>query len=129
MDTIDVTTRYTSVSINVAAKAVAASQNVQLANAIVESVEIVYAPGHSWLVGVALKVAGVTILPWNGVGSFIFGNNERLEREVGMYIPGPIAIVTNNTDTIAHGVIVIFKWHTYTPQAVVPLPAVPVIVS
>lgn len=129
MDTIDVATRYSSVSINAPAKTASTSSIITLANAVVESCEIVYAPGHVWLIGVRLLYAGVVVLPWNGVGSYIFGDNERLERDIGMYMPGPITVNVSNTDALAHGVIVIFKWHTYMPPVLATPPSQSLIVG
>lgn len=127
MDTIDLATKHSAVSISTAAKQLSKLTTITLPQAWVEAVTILFAPGHVLLTGVRLKYAGNVILPYNGVGSFIFGDNERLAFDIGMYMPGLITIETTNTDTVGHAHIVTFRWHTWKPDAppaLVPIPLV-----
>lgn len=117
MDTIDVTTRYSALNISTNAHT-NKDTTIQLANAYVESVNILWMPGHALLTGVQIKYAGNVLLPWDAVGSSLFGDNERREFAIGMYLPGIITVHTSNGDNLAHGHIVEFKWHTYVAPVV-----------
>lgn len=128
MDTIDVTTRYSVADITTPKATNTQSTIIRLAEAWVETVDILFAPGHAALTGVRLVYGGNIVLPWDGVGAFIAGDNERLRFVMGMYMPGPITIVTHNNDTLPHRHLVTFGWHTYTDAGVGPLAPVPLVV-
>lgn len=108
MDTLDVSAKYLVTSITRAAHATGTT-TVQLGNRIAESVEVFYTPGHVGLVGVAISYAGLQLLPYGQVGSFILGDNERLNFELGMYLPGPVTVTSRNQDSAAHTVQLTWK--------------------
>lgn len=129
MRTIDAATRHTQVGITTAKSTGNFNTTVQLANAYVDAVSILFAPGHAVLTGVRIQYGGNTILPWDGVGGYIVGDNERLSFDVGMYMPGVITIGTHNGDTISHGHFVTFHWHTWAPDAITPAAQIPLVIQ
>lgn len=129
MDTIDPAAKHSQVNINTLKNVANLNTTIQLPNAWVDSVSILFAPGHAALTGVRLQYAGNTILPWEGIGGYILGDNERLNFDVGMYLPGVITIGTRNTDSLAHGHTVIFHWHTWKSGADVTNAPLPLVVA
>lgn len=129
MDTIDPGTKFSALNITTPKKTLTLDTNITLPNAWVEKVIILFAPGHVLLTGVAIRYNGNTILPFDGVGQFIFGDNERLTFPIDMYMPARITVRTVNTDTLAHGHVVTFQWHTYKDAGVTPLAPIPTIVT
>lgn len=129
MDTIDAATRFSQVTINTPKATGNLNTTIRLPNAWVEAVTILFAPGHAVLTGVRLQYAGNTILPWDGVGTYIVGDNERLEFPIGMYLPGTITIGTHNADSLPHGHIVTFRWRTWNESAALTNAPLPLVVA
>lgn len=102
METIDVAVKYVTSTITTNKNTNTLNTVIDLGDRILQTVEILFAPGHVALTGVRLLMGGTAILPWNQPTSFIFGDNERLTFKLGIYVPGPITIVTHNADSVAH---------------------------
>lgn len=129
MDTIDVSAKYLVTNITRAAKATG-NTVVQLGNRIAESVNLLFAPGHVGLTGVQIQYAGNTLLPFNQGALFVYGDNERLDYELGMYLPGPVTIRTTNTDTVPHSFQITFKVLEVALPGLLPVATpIPLVVS
>lgn len=102
MKTIDVQTKYVTSTITTPRSTTLLTTDIDVGDRIIKTVEILFAPGHVALTGVRLRLAGVAILPWNQPNSFIFGDNERLTFELGIYVSSILRIDTRNTDSVAH---------------------------
>lgn len=122
MGPIDVTTKYPTFDITTARNTNALNTVVTLGDFIVKSVDILFAPGHVGLTGVRLVYAGTTILPWNQPTKFVVGDSERLHYALGIYMPGPLTIVTHNGDGQAsHRHILTFECNERpTPGLIIP---------
>jgi hypothetical protein len=102
MDTIDVQIKHVTATIQTLKNTNIKSTNIDLGDRIIQSVDILFAPGHVALTGVRLMLNDVAILPWNQPTQFIFGDNERLAFQLGIYVPGILTIQTHNSDTVTH---------------------------
>lgn len=122
MDTIDAAAKTAVLNIPTARLSTVVTAAPSLPNGWVDRISILFPPGSVAKHGVAVKYGGNTILPFGQEGSFILGNAERLTFDVGMYMPGPISVTTQNADTFVHTVYLTFYWHTYVPQSLVALP-------
>lgn len=78
------------------------STTVNLGLVVLQSVQILWAPGHNALTGVRLTLDNVQILPWNQSGVFIFDSATRREFSIGMLLQHPIIVHTHNADSIVH---------------------------
>lgn len=75
---------------------------------VVKSVEILFPPGPSGLVGVALATAGQIVIPYN-VGSWIIGDGETVNWSLDGYIQsGAWSLRGYNLGTYAHTVYIRF---------------------
>lgn len=129
MDTLDVSVKYLITSITRAAHATG-STTVNLGERIALSVNVFFTPGHVGLVGVAISYAGLQLLPYNQPGSFILGDNERLNFDLGMYLPGPITVRTQNSDSAAHTVQLTWKVQELSLRGQLPVQAaIPLVVA
>lgn len=129
MDTIDVTARYSEVVITTPAKTAVQNTTISLANAYVDALTVLFPVGHAALTGFRLQYAGNSLIPWNGVGTWIVGDGERIPFIVGMYMPGVITLGSKNDDTIAHTLFVTVQWHTYTEAAPMTALSVPTVLG
>lgn len=129
MDTLDVAFKYVTTTITRPAKTTV-SQNVSLGNRIVVAVNVLFAPGHVGLTGVAVQYGGLQILPYGQVGSFIYGDSERLDFDIGMYMPGPVTIRTTNADSAAHTFQLTWKLQEINLPGALPIQAaLPLVVA
>lgn len=129
MDTLDVTKKYVTTTITTNARSNKTTQ-VTLGDRIVEQVEILFAPGHVALTGVSISYGGLQFVPYGQPGVFIFGDNERLTFELGLYAPGPWTVNTHNNDGVAH--LHQLTWRLSEVPRTGPLPGlapIPVIVG
>lgn len=69
---------------------------------LVRAVNMLFAAGQAALTGVAIANAGIQLLPWNQPGAFIFGDSERLDFALGLFLVGPITVRTINNDFFLH---------------------------
>lgn len=113
MDAITPDWQYQLVSVTVPARTNSATTALTLRNGWLDSVSILFAPGHNGLTGVRLFYNGNVILPWDGVGTYIIGSAERLNFDVGMYVPAPITIDRHNADNVQHQHVITFRWKPY----------------
>lgn len=100
--TYDVAARYLTTSIATPRKTASKSTAWTFGPAILEELQILWAPGHVALTGVRVSYKGVTILPWNQPTAFLVGDNERQIFEMGMHILDTITVVTQNNDNYPH---------------------------
>jgi len=75
---------------------------------ILESVQVLWPPGQNALIGVALALDGVWVLPWNQTGQFIFDSNERRDFSIGLLLDHPVVVHTHNATKAAHQTFLTF---------------------
>lgn len=131
MDTIDPQWKHTVTNIAVPRSTNSQSTTVRLGDAWLESVDIFWLPGHVGLTGIRIQYGGDAIVPWNQLTQFIVGDNQDKTFQVGMYVPGPITVVTQNTDTFAHSFRLTWKWQEYwkSPAVQPNVPLAPLVLS
>jgi hypothetical protein len=130
MDSIDPATKFSVVGLSLAAKQVGKTAAITLPNAWLENIEIFFAPGVVALVNAWVSYAGNTVLPWDGIGGSVVGDNERLQYPMGMYMPGPITVHGTNNGVNAHQIYFTFRWHTYVDDTTVtPLQTTPLVIA
>lgn len=74
------------------------------ASRLVRAVTVFFAPGHVGLTGVAIANAGIQLVPWQQPGTYLYGDSERIEVPMGLFLVGPITVQTINADTYPHTV-------------------------
>lgn len=76
---------------------------------LVRAVSVFFAPGHVGLTGVAITNAGIQLVPWQQPGTYLYGDSERIEVSMGLFLVGPITVKTINADTYPHTVQLTWK--------------------
>lgn len=79
------------------------------ARRLVVACTVFFAPGHVGLTGVAISNAGIQLVPWQQPGQYVYGDSERLEFPMGLFLVGPITVATINADTYPHTVQLTWK--------------------
>lgn len=100
--TYDVDARYLQTSIVTNARTALKTTTWTFGPAILDELQILWAPGHLALTGVRVSVQGVTILPWNQPTAFLVGDNERQIYAMGIHIFSSITVATQNNDGYVH---------------------------
>lgn len=65
-----------------------------------------FPPGPSGTLGISFWQGQGQIIPWAGNGTFIVGDNEEETAQVGFECPGGINLVSYNTGTFPHEIII-----------------------
>lgn len=127
---IDVAAKYQVTTISLAKNVATQTTQVTLGERMLESVDVYFAIGHAGLTDVQIAYGGVTILPWNQPGSFLFGSNERRFFELGIHVSGLLTVTTRNHDrAYAHTIVLTWKLTELVLVGETSLPDVPPIVA
>lgn len=127
MDTIDLAHKQQILNITNAARQTKTTLFSWPPDIELEKVDMLFLPGHGGLTGVRINYGGTTILPWGQTSSFVFGASERLGLPIGLYIAGPLSIVTTNTDNVAHLTQLVFYYHEFAPDSITPAQPFPLV--
>lgn len=101
-------TYYNEQAVTTPANTADASLSVNLGLVVLQTITVLWPPGHNALTGFRFTLDGVQIVPWNQSGTFIFDSNERRDFDVGMLLDHPVVIHSHNSDKIAHTNFVTF---------------------
>lgn len=84
--------------------------SVNLGLKVLQQVEVLWPPGQVGLVGVALSLDGVWLVPWNQTGQFVFDSQNRRTWDIGMLLDHPVIVHTHNSGRTAHQTFVTFAY-------------------
>ena len=125
--TIDVTTRYQNLNTIVAANNILTTVAFPLGPCVLEQIWCFYPRGNNGQCGFNLQYQGFVILPWNGAGTTMNGDGERLVFDLGIHLEVNPLLNLVNVDVIPHGLLLTAKYRDVvlpSDSEVAPIPAI-----
>lgn len=89
------------------------------------TVQLRIPPGHSGLTGISVQLASQSLLPWGPAGSWVVGDDDLLQFDVGMEVDAGLTVVTYNTGKYPHTHYLRFVWQPLDQPAAPTLTLVP----
>lgn len=78
------------------------SDTLNLGDIWVYNISVRIPPGHCGFTGLSVQQAGSYLIPFGMTLAYLIGNDDKLEFEIGVEIPGAFQFVTYNTDVLVH---------------------------